>query len=274
MTPYDLPRITLRPSADLMRVLSAYAKLHNVSLDVYVLNLVLDGIEAENHAKMNLAELPEIGARGGPRHQRPAVVQAGPTGGNESPHRLFTAKGLSQRLGISTGLIYQIKTHNAHLAESGSEQLIFNGRYSTVQKLSDWLDRHPEAFAKGERRPKPNLSEEEMIADSYRHYSEHMAEEARPLIGAPSPIARPDIMQAGLRVFLETPENVAGERNVRWRRAHQVCQLDEQMVHDAFIAAELSKDAPKTNRGWTTPNRIRRWLIAHPEFVARYTRPS
>lgn len=55
---------------------------------------------------------------------------------------------LAAALGFeSEWVVRGVKKANRLLAFQGKESLIFTGRYSTLAKVSDWLDQHPEFVA-------------------------------------------------------------------------------------------------------------------------------
>lgn len=236
-------------------MIDAYAQLHTKSRESYLLDLILDGIEAEGHAKMDLRRIPEIEARGGPK-MNPGCVLRTYSAAIEPPGRLYNAKQIAARLGVSRYMVYWIKKANRILAERNQEPLIFHGRLTTLERITEWMDRHRDWTKDYEvRKPEPP------------EVGDHVVSETRPptVRDGRHPIVR----------LAQDPDSADGDTNIHGAdRVARACRLSEPHYVEILSAMEKSRDNPQRLGAWMTVNKIRRWLRAHPEFTVRYDNAS
>jgi hypothetical protein len=254
MERHDQSVVHLRFSAELARAVSAYATLHNKERDEYVLGLVLDGIESEGHAKLDLRQIPEIQDRGGPKMRGETFVRS--YSATEPPGRLYNSKGLAARLGVSRHMIYTIKRANAFFASRGEEKLIFHGRMSSLDRITEWLDRHGDwAREYHVRKPEPP--------------PEDGGEVVRPSHIGTNPQESPRGHGHQLRAFQAREPSDKDELNLHGdSHVGNACRMDWRLVAAIREAASSTPDTPYKRNSWTSVSAIRKWLIAHPEFTA------
>jgi hypothetical protein len=248
--------LSFEASAELIRFVDLYAALHQQSRETYITNAVLDAIEGEGHAKMDLRSIPELQARGGPKMRGAAFVRTC-SSAIEPPGKLYNSKGLAARLGVSRHMIYTIKVANRVAVERGEEKPLFHGRLSTVERIAEWMDTHRDWTTKYQvRKPEPPPDDGCELIDVPRYERPNPADSMRRHANQ-------------LRRFLARTPAQDDEKNLHGSgRVARACGVDEKLLRSIQVAAHGTADNPYSRTAWTTVARIRRWLEAHPEFVA------